>query len=120
MRNHFKSIYPGSNHYNPDKVQPLEKRDGKSPQGSVEIDVPGITRAYKDLTIRPKFRRYLAIPIHRSSYGKSPKDFSNLIFIKKKSGSRLLAEKASGGLTFMFALVDKVFQRRDSRLMPSD
>ena len=120
MRNHFKSIYPGSRHYDPDKVQPLGARDGSVPEGSVDIDVPGATRAYRDLTIRPRLRKYLAIPIHRSSYSKSPKDFGDLIFIKKKDGGKLLAQKAPGGLTFLFALRESVFQRRNPGLMPSD
>ena len=95
-------------------------RNGLVSEGSVDIDVPGVTRAYRDLTIRPKFRKYLAIPIHRSSYGKSPKDFGDLIFIKKKNGGRLLAQKTPGGLTFLFALRESVFQRRNPGLMPTD
>lgn len=120
VRNHFKTIYPGSKHYDPEKVQPLEKRDGGAPTGSVEIDVPGVTRAYRNLVIRPRFRKYLAIPIHRSSYAKSPKDFGDLIFIKKKDGGKLLAQKTPGGLAFLFALKERVFQRRNPGLMPSD
>lgn len=94
--------------------------NGVNPSASIDIDVPGVTRAYHDMLIRPKFRKYLAIPIHRSSYSKSPKDFGDLIFIKKKNGSRLLAEKAPDGLTFLFALRESVFQRRNPGLMPSD
>lgn len=122
MRNHFKSIYPGSSHYDPDKVQPLGARDGQVSEGSVDIDVPGVTRAYKDLTIRPRFRRALTIPMHRDAYGKKASDFSDLFPVRKKdSGKAYLARKApGGGLVFMFALVNKVFQRRDNRLMPTD
>jgi hypothetical protein len=122
VRNHFESVYPGSSHYDPDKVQPLDRRDGETPEGSVEIDVPGVTRAYRDLTIRPKFRRALTIPMHRDAYGKKASDFADLFPVRKKaSGKSYLARKApGGGLAFMFALVDKVFQRRDSRLMPTD
>ena len=39
---------------------------------------------------------------------------------RKKNGSRLLAEKAPDGLTFLFALRESVFQRRNPGLMPSD
>lgn len=38
--------YPGSNHYSPDKVS--------TKQSVVVVDVPGVSRAYHDLTIRPK------------------------------------------------------------------
>lgn len=121
VRNHFKTIYPGSKHYDPEKVQPLEKRDGEAPTGSVEIDVPGVTRAYRDLVIRPRFKRALTIPLHRDAYGKKASDFSDLFPVRKKdTGKAYLARKTPGGLAFMFALVNSVFQRRDSRLMPSD
>ena len=122
VRNHFKSVYPGSRHYDPDKVQPLGARDGSVPEGSVDIDVPGVTRAYRDLTIRPRLRRALTIPVHRDAYGKKASDFNDLFPVRNKaSGKSYLARPVpGGGLAFMFALVDKVFQRRDSRLMPTD
>lgn len=108
-RNHFKRIYPGSSHYNPDKVQPDKINNGENPSASVTIDVPGVTRAYHDMHIRPKFRKHLSIPIHRSSYGKSPRDFNDLIFIQKKNGTKLLAEKVGTGLVFLFTLKNYVF-----------
>lgn len=108
-RNHFKRIYPGSSHYNPDKVQPDETSNGENPSASVTIDVPGVTRAYHDMHIRPKFRKHLSIPIHRSSYGKPPRDFNDLIFIQKKNGTKLLAEKVGTGLVFLFTLKSYVF-----------
>ena len=77
-RNHFTSIYPGSQHYSPDKVQPGDARDGASPHAQVDIDVPGVTRAYHDMHIRPRFRRHLTIPIHRQSYGKRAAEFPDL------------------------------------------
>lgn len=123
VKNHFQTIYPGSKHYSPDKVTPLDAKDGPTPEGSVDIDVPGVTRAYKNLDIRPRFRKFLAIPMHREAYGKKPADFSDLFVVRKKdSGKAYLAQKAPGGtgITFMFSLVKRAFQPRDSRLMPSD
>ena len=64
-RNHFKTIYPDSNHYNPDKVLVSEMHNGVNPSASIDIDVPGVTRAYHDMLIKPKFRKYLTIPMHR-------------------------------------------------------
>lgn len=63
IRNHFKTIYPNSQHYSPDKVN-LDN------DGNVVIDVPGITRAYSDIDIRPVRAKSLTIPIHRTAYGK--------------------------------------------------
>lgn len=122
VRAHFKTIYPGSKHYSPDKVT-----DGNASStqvfatGSVNIDVPGVSRAYHDLTIRPRIRKCLTIPIHRSSYGKSAKDFSDLFVVKNSNGNSFLAKKLAGGaLAYLFVLKKQVFQRRDSRLMPTD
>lgn len=109
VRHHFKTIYPGSQHYNPDKVQPNETSNGENPSASVTVDVPGVTRAYHDMHIRPKFRKYLSIPIHRSSYGKSPRQFNDLVFIQKKNGNKLLAQNLGTGLVFLFALKSYVF-----------
>lgn len=38
--------YPGSSHYSPDKVS--------TKNSVVVVDVPGVARAYHDVTIRPK------------------------------------------------------------------
>lgn len=110
---HFQSRYPGSKHYNPNKV----KVDDKD---SIDIDVPGITRAYNDLDIRAKNSKYLTIPLHRSAYGIPAKSFSDLFTIKSKNGNLLLARNNGGNLELMYALKDHVHQRKDETLMPRD
>lgn len=120
VRNHFGSIYPGSSHYSPDKVQPSDIRDGDEPYGEISIDVPGVTRAYHDMSIRPRWRRYLTIPIVRAAYGKRAADFPNAFVVKKKDGRMFLAEKQGGQLAVLFRLAQSVFQKQDKRLMPSD
>lgn len=52
--------------------------------------MPGVTRAYHDLDIRPKFRRALTIPMHREAYGKRASSFDNTFVLKKKNGSRFI------------------------------
>ena len=52
-----------------------------------------MTRAYHDLDIRPKFRRALTIPIHRSAYGKKASSFDNTFVLKKKDGKRFIVQK---------------------------
>lgn len=71
-------------------MQPLAAVNSQQPSGSVDIDVPGVTRAYHDMDIRPKFRRALTIPIHRSSYGKRASSFDNTFVLKKKDGKRFI------------------------------
>lgn len=123
VRHHFETIYPGSTHYSPEKVTPGDKGDGSMPYGSIDIDVPGVTRAYHDMHIRPRFRRALTIPIHRESYGKRAADFADLFVVKSRNtGKAYLAKKTPGStdLTYLFRLASSVYQRRDKRLMPSD
>jgi hypothetical protein len=90
---HFQTIYPNSNHYNPNKVTTKNQGSFSSttPTGEININVPGITRAYRNLHITPKNSKYLTIPMTKESYGKKAKSFSNLIFIKKKNGKAFLA-----------------------------
>ena len=120
VRNHFQSIYPGSSHYSPDKVTPKDNKDGKNPSATVSIDVPGVTRAYHDITIVPRTKRALTIPMHRAAYGKAARSFDNLFVLTKKDGKAFLVQNKHGSLVFMYFLAKRAFQRRDPRLMPSD
>ena len=116
-QNHFRTIYPGSTHYSPDKVT---KGSTTENSGEIIIDVPGISRAYKDLHITPKTKSRLTIPIHQSAYGKKASSFSNLFFLKKKNKKEFLVQKTGNGITFMYYLAKEVHQQRDPRLMPSN
>ena len=93
-RNHFITIYPGSTHYNPDKVQPASISNGTNPAATIDVDVPGVTRAYHDLDIRPRFRRALTIPMHRSAYGRKASSFNDTFVLKKKNGSRFIVQNS--------------------------
>lgn len=119
-RAHFERIYPGSKHYDPNKVQETTIHNGSEPYGEIEIDVPGIARAYHDVTIRPRFRKWLTIPMRGEAFGKKADDFDNLFVKRKKDGRAYLAERQNGHLVYMFRLVKEAFQKRDSKLMPSD
>ncbi len=63
----------------------------KMTSGEIVIDVPGITRAYRDLHISPKNSKHLTIPLHRSAYGKRATEFSDLFVVTKKNGKKFLA-----------------------------
>lgn len=118
-RRHFETIYPGSNHYSPDKVNP---GSSTSTSGETLIDVPGVTRAYHDIDIFPKFRKYLTIPISANSYGRKSSEFSNTFVAFKKDGrSGLIGQKTgAGSVVWLYCLVKHVHQRQDPRILPSD
>lgn len=48
---------------------------------SVNVEVAGASRAYHNITIVPKFRKWLTLPMHAKAYGKKATDFSNLLFV---------------------------------------
>lgn len=60
------------NFYNPNKVS-LDNVTKTT--ASINIDIPGICRAYHNHNIKSKNARHLTIPMHQSAYGKSAKDF---------------------------------------------
>ena len=102
-------IYPGSKHYDPQKVQPLSTVDGQRPEAVVSIDVPGVTRAYRSANIIPKLRRHLAIPMNALSKDRKPMDFDNTIFVRKRNGEEFIAQKVKNGLVFLFYLARSAF-----------
>ena len=118
VKRHFKARWPGSRHFSPDKVKDGDARDGARAEATVEIDAPGITRAYRDLTIKPRFRRFLAIPF--KGVRGAPGDYLGAFPVRTKDGKAFLARNAGGRMEFLFSLVRKAFQRRDESMMPSD
>ena len=114
VKNWVQQRYPGSKHYDPSKVN---QGDSLGVIGTVNVDIPGISRAYRDVTIRPIRARALTIPIHQSAYGKKVADFNDLF---KPKGKNILARNINGQLVAMFALAKSAFQKQDSSLMPPD
>ena len=108
-RNHISSRFPGSSHYDVNKVN--EGKSRTSPNGATGesiIDIPGFGRAWHDITIRPINAKMLAIPIHREAYGKSPRQFADNLFGIK--GRKVLFRKDGESLVGMFALANSAFQ----------
>lgn len=112
IKRHFQTRFPGSKHYSPDKV----RAEGTE----VIVDVPGVTRAYHDMNIKPVHAQHLAIPLHRSAYGIKPTEIPNLFYTKNKAGTEMLAKTEGGALVVMYILKDSVFQRQDPTIMPTD
>lgn len=113
-----------SNHFSPDKVlEPHVSNDAVT----VAVAIPGITRAYHDIDIYPKEANALAIPLHESAYGISPRENNDrgtyqLFRIKKDGvpGNVLYRNGDDGELIPMYALTQHVHQVRDPSLMPTD
>lgn len=112
-----------SNHFSPNKVlEPVVSKDAVT----VAVAIPGITRAYHDIDIYPKEANALAIPLHESAYGISPRENNDRgtykLFRIKKDGvpGNVLYRNEDGQLIAMYALTQHVHQVKDPSLMPSD
>ena len=118
-RRHVETIYPGSQHWNPEKITP---GNSTSNSGETNIDIPGANRAYHDIDIVPKFRKYLTIPISKQSYGRKSSEFNNTFITFKKDGKTgLIGQKSdAGSVVWLYRLVKHVHQNQDSNLLPSD
>lgn len=98
---------------------------GDNPYGRVLFDAPHSAMREFGGTIEPVNAKSLAVPIHPSAKGKSPRDFDDLTLIPSK-GSRpaLLVRKRGRGLRnerfdLMFVLVKKVTQSASPYLRPA-
>lgn len=122
-KKHVSHRYPNSNHYNPKKITESYAR-GKS--GSVRIDIPGICRAYHFHLIKPKKAKWLTIPVNKKSEKLSVRQFNwryrkNKLFKPKGKNVLAVADKSSpNGITVMYALSKKAYQKRDKTLLPTD
>ena len=105
---HFAKRFPGSLHYSPDKVVSGRHVNGKRPYGSIYVDVPGVSRAYENKNIRPKIRKYLAIPFNVAN-NKKPSSFLDSFVFTNKKGKKFIVQNNGGSLTFLFSLVSRVF-----------
>lgn len=104
-------------HYREEAVN-LTASDANS--ATVAVSIPGIARAYRDITIRPKRAKSLTIPIHAWAYGRTVRevrDSGRPVFPLK--GLDVLATAEGGELIGLYRLRRVVRQRRDRSLMPT-
>ena len=106
--------YPNSKHWEPNKVT---SGKGVGLEGITNVDIPGASRAYHDINIRPVRAKMLTIPMHSDAFHHSARDFNDLF---KPKGKNILARNVNGQLVAMFALAKSAFQKQDSSLMPTD
>jgi hypothetical protein len=103
----------------------MEEDGGKA---VVTVPIPGITRAFGDLHIRPKDKKWLTIPINAVAYGvRAPEmqdDGWQLFSVqsKKKPGTRILFGREAGAKSALalYLLRDEVDVPQDRGLMPSE
>ena len=80
-----------------------QSRNGPNPSGEAVVKIPGASRAFHDVTIRPRFRRALAIPFPIAR-GKKPSDYQDAFQVKTRDGRGFLAQKQGSQLVFLFTL----------------
>ena len=100
------------------------RRDSINASGAViSIGIPGIGRAFRDITIRPREARALTIPVHRLAYGRTARDLARDLGsdspLFKPKGKNYLAAQIDGQLTVLYLLRAAVRQPRDASLLPA-
>lgn len=104
-------------HYREEAVN-LTASDANS--ATVAVSIPGIARAYRDITIRPKRAKSLTIPIHAWAYGRTVREVRDSgMPVFKIRGFDVLATARGGELINLYLLRRVVRQRRDRSLMPT-
>lgn len=116
-RNHIRNRYPGSTHWSPDKVR-IDRTSTDS--GSIAIDIPGASRAFHDVVIRPINANWLTIPIVSSFINPRGKKASDIDGLFRPKDKNILAKVMDGQLVAVFALAKMAFQPQDPSLLPSD
>lgn len=117
-RNHVSNRYPGSSHWDPNKIsEGNDNSSNSTAEGSIDVGIAGAGRAYHDVTILPIRKQYLAIPMHAAAYGKKPADFNDLFCVK---GKHALFQKHGSGIVALFALAKQAQQKQDDTLLPKD
>jgi hypothetical protein len=87
----------------------------------IDLPIPGIRRAFQDVTIVPVMSKWLTIAATGEAYGRRARSFADLRFIPFRENLAALARKGPDGeMDVMFWLKKSVFQRQDRTLLPSD
>ena len=122
-KKHVGQRYPNSTHYNPNKI--VNGYTDKN-SGSIDAKIAGICRAYHFHLLKPQRAHWLTIPVNNKSKRLSVSEFKtknrNLKLFRPKGKNVLaVADKTSpNGITVMYALSKKAYQKRDKTLLPTD
>lgn len=126
-----------------EKVARPESLTVTETEGELVINHPGITRAFKDITIVPTGgRKFLTLPLIGAAYGRRARTIPGLFRPLRKgahavgfkvnasgrkvpiyaSDARLkvLSQQGHNGLVHWYSLVRRVLQRQDRTLLPTE
>ena len=90
---------------------------------SVTVSHEAIRQKYQGGTITAKPGKALAIPVHPSAHGKSPRVFNNLTLMilgPKKTAVLAKKERGKGRFTTFYVLKKSVTQSKDPRTLPEE
>ena len=142
INDHLKRIAP-SRHKTADRLGAtptghLERRTSFASDESsatVTIPIPGINRAFKDLSIVPKDKPYLTLPLSSVAYGKRAATVRGLGYMIFRPAAKGAHKNAQGGFSAyqdllmgtkdgetipLYLLKKRVEQKQDRSLLPSD
>lgn len=101
-----------------DKVAEPSALESTAEAATLTINHPGMTRAFRDVTIRPKEAKALAIPVHALAYGRQPAEIWDSMGLFATKGA-IYMHQASGEPLRLYVLVRSVTQKQDRTLLPS-
>jgi len=89
---------------------------------TVEISIPGIRRAFRPLTIRPRDKQFLTIPLNAIAYNRSVGDLRREgVPIFRLGKTKILATKGPDNKPLpLYALATQAMVPQDRELLPSD
>lgn len=112
-------LNPNGKHYDANKIY-----DGPVTTDNIAIDIgiPGISRAYHDITITPTNGKFLTIPVNPIAYGYRVRDLESQGYnIFRPKGKNVLGySDADNTFVALYALCTSVFQPQDPSLLPTD
>lgn len=93
--------------------------------GVVEVPIPGITRAFGDLVIRPRKADKLTIPADRLAYGRTAAELQAMGWKIARGrpgtkGEHILFGRHGKERRILYWLKDRVTVRQDRSLLPAD
>lgn len=101
--------------YVPKNVRPFFPR---YPFCQLDIRIKGIQRNFRPIVIVPKSSKYLAIPVDKKSFQKSPRSFRGLF--KPKGKNVLARNKGRGKLEILYALTRQAYQPMQKGMLPDE
>ena len=102
----------------------VELVESSASAGEAVVTVTGaiFQRVSGPVTVRPRTRKMLAIPMRAEAHGRRPGEFPDLFVFRARQGRVFLARRGAtqGRLEFLFLLKAKVVLPQDRGLLPTD